>query len=292
MTKIGFIGTGVMGQSLVRHLLRADYEVHIFNRTKAKALALLDDGAYWEASPKDVAAQCPVIMTMVGYPADVEDIYFSQTSGILAAAEPGSLLIDLTTSTPSLAKKIAEQAALRQIQAVDAPVSGGDSGAKAGTLTIMCGGDQQAYRQAAVYLSCFGKHVAWLGPAGSGQHAKMCNQIVIAGTIMGVCEALSYAQAAGLNAQEVLASISQGAAASWQLSNNGQKIIDQDYQPGFYIKHFIKDMKIALDEAELMKLDLPGLALAKKLYEKVALDGNENLGTQALIYWYQHSQQS
>lgn len=286
MLKIGFIGTGVMGQSLVRHLLRNKYQIFVYNRTKAKALPLIAEGAVWLDNPKMVAENCNVIMTMLGYPKDVEDIYFNDTYGLLNCAKKQTLLIDLTTSTPSLAYKIAQVAKEKGLMAIDAPVSGGDSGAKNGTLAIMCGGDIDAYDLALPYLKCFGDNILLQGKAGSGQHTKMCNQIAIASTIMGVCEAIKYARSANLNVDKVLASISKGAAGSWQLTNNGQKMIDNDYQPGFYIKHFIKDMKIAIDEAKLMKIDLPGLALAEKLYEEVAANGNENLGSQALIYWY------
>ena len=286
MLKIGFIGTGVMGQSLIRHLLNNKYQVYVYNRTKSKALPLIDEGALWLDDPKAIAENCDVIMTMLGYPKDVEDIYFNSVYGLLDHAKKQTLLIDLTTSTPSLAVKIAQVAKDKGLMALDAPVSGGDSGAKNGSLTIMCGGDAETYTLALPYLKCFGDNILLQGKAGSGHHTKMCNQIAIASTIMGVCEAIKYARSANLDVEQVLASISKGAAGSWQLTNNGQKMIDNDYQPGFYIKHFIKDMKIALDEAKLMKIDLPGLTLAEKLYEEVAANGNENLGTQALIYWY------
>jgi len=286
MLKIGFIGTGVMGQSLVRHLLQNKYQVYVYNRTKSKALPLIDEGAFWLDDSKAIAVNCDVIMTMLGYPQDVEDIYFNYVYGLLDHAKKNTLLIDLTTSTPSLAIKIAKAAQEKGLMALDAPVSGGDSGAKNGSLTIMCGGTPETYAMALPYLKCFGNNILLQGEAGSGQHTKMCNQIAIASGIMGVCEAIKYAKSANLNVEQVLASISKGAAGSWQLTNNGQKMIDNDYQPGFYIKHFIKDMRIAIDEARLMKINLPGLTLAEKLYEEVAANGNENLGTQALIYWY------
>jgi len=287
--KIGFIGTGVMGRSLVKHLLKAGHTVYIYNRTKAKASSLLDDGAVWSESPKEVALQSDVIMTMVGYPTDVEEVYLSD-NGLIANAQAGTLMIDLTTSTPSLAKRIDTEAKAKGLKVLDAPVSGGDNGAKAGTLSIMCGGDEADFQLALPLLQLFGKNILLQGAAGSGQHTKMCNQIAIASTIMGTCEAITYAKAAGLQVEQVMASISKGAARSWQLENNGQKIIDEDFEPGFYIKHFIKDMKIALDEAKLMKLDLPGLKLANSLYEELAKGGKENLGTQALIYWYKQNQ--
>lgn len=287
--KIGFIGTGVMGKSMVRHLLAKKYQVYVYNRTKAKALPLVDEGAKWLESPRQIAEHCNVIMTIVGYPADVEDVYFNYESGILEHVGKGSLLIDLTTSTPSLAKRIAAAAVDKGCMAIDAPVSGGDVGARNGTLTIMCGGDEAAFELALPYLQCFGSNILLQGGPGSGQHTKMCNQIAIASTIMGTCEAIRYARAADLDINKVLASISQGAAGSWQLANNGQKIIDEDFQPGFYIKHFIKDMKIAIDEAEAMHIELPGLNLAKSLYDKLSAEGYDDLGTQALMYWYVNS---
>ncbi|MDD2591438.1 MAG: NAD(P)-dependent oxidoreductase [Erysipelotrichaceae bacterium] len=283
---VGFIGTGVMGKSLIRHLLKADHEVFIYTRTKAKAQSLIAEGAIWEDSIKSIAQKCDVIMTMVGYPSDVEEVYLSD-EGLIVNCKPGTLLIDMTTSTPSLAKKIANIAKTRDLRAIDAPVSGGDKGARDGVLTIMCGGEVTDFYLALPYLKLFGNDVVLQGDPGSGQHTKMCNQIAIASTIMGVCEALHYAQAANLDQDKVLASITKGSAGSWQLSNNGRKIIDEDFDPGFYIKHFIKDMKIAIDEARLMHIDLPGLKLAESLYEKVSESGNDNLGTQALIYWYQ-----
>ena len=287
--KIGFIGTGVMGRSLVKHLLNAGHTVYIYNRTKAKAVSLIDAGAVWKNSPKEIALHSEVIMTMVGYPVDVEEVYLSE-NGLIANAQAESLLIDLTTSTPSLAKQIYSKAKAKNLKVLDAPVSGGDNGAKVGSLTIMCGGDEADFNLALPLLKLFGKNVLLQGSAGSGQHTKMCNQIAIASTIMGTCEAISYAKTANLQVDKVLASISKGAAGSWQLENNGKKIVEEDYQPGFYIKHFIKDMKIALDEAKLMKLNLPGLKLASSLYEELAKGGKENLGTQALIYWYKQNQ--
>ncbi|MEA5017935.1 MAG: NAD(P)-dependent oxidoreductase [Erysipelotrichaceae bacterium] len=285
--KVGFIGTGVMGQSLVRHLMAAGYQVYIYNRTKTKALPLIAEKAIWCDTIKDLAMQCDVIMTMVGYPNDVKDVYFNVDHGILNYAQAGSLLIDLTTSTPSLAKEIAQYGKQRKLDVIDAPVSGGDSGAKNATLTIMCGGTKAAYQRALPFLNCFGKNIVLQGEAGSGQHTKMCNQIAIAANMIGVCEAISYARKANLEPSLVLDSIAYGAAASWQLTNNGQKILANDDTPGFYIKHFIKDMKIALDEAKAMNLELPGLKLVESLYEELAQAGYNDLGTQALIAWYQ-----
>jgi len=284
---IGFIGTGVMGKSMVQHLLNNHYSVYIYNRSKEKAIELMENGAIWCESPKEVAQQADIIFTIVGYPYDVEEVYFG-SGGLLSNGKENSVFIDMATSTPTLAKKIYEEGKKNGIQALDAPVSGGDIGAKNGTLTIMVGGDEQTFADILPIISCFGQNIVYQGPAGSGQHTKMCNQIAIATNMIGVCEALVYAKKAGLDPETVLKSISAGAAGSWSLSNYVPRILADDYSPGFFIKHFIKDMKIALDEAEKMNLPLPGLALAKQMYEELAEQGEENNGTQALIkYWNQ-----
>jgi len=284
---IGFIGTGVMGKSMVQHLLNNSHSVYIYNRSKDKALDLIENGAVWCESPKDVAQQADIIFTIVGYPYDVEEVYFG-SDGLLPHGKFNSVFIDMTTSTPTLAKKIYEEGKKKGIQALDAPVSGGDIGAKNGTLTIMVGGDEQTFTDILPIISCFGQNIVYQGTAGSGQHTKMCNQIAIATNMIGVCEALVYAKKAGLDPEIVLKSISAGAAGSWSLSNYVPRILSGDYSPGFFIKHFIKDMKIALEEAEKMNLPLPGLALAKQMYEELAEQGEENNGTQALIkYWDQ-----
>jgi 3-hydroxyisobutyrate dehydrogenase-like beta-hydroxyacid dehydrogenase len=283
---IGFIGTGVMGASMVSHLLDAGYTVNVYNRTKSKTDALLEKGAIWEDSSKEVAMDSDVIMTMLGYPTDVEDIYFNKSYGIIEYAKEGSILIDFTTSTPSLAKKIYEESKKKNLVTIDAPVSGGDVGAKNGTLTIMCGGDEKTFEECLPFMQTFGKSVILQGSAGAGQHTNMSNQIAIAAGIIGVCESIRYAENAGLDPERVLESISGGAAGSWSLSNYGPRILQGDFAPGFYVKHFIKDLRIAIDEAKNMGLETPGLVLVEKLYNELAEAGFENHGTHALYNWY------
>jgi 3-hydroxyisobutyrate dehydrogenase len=284
---IGFIGTGVMGKSMAGHLMNAGYAVTLFTRTKAKADDLVKKGAAWSDSVREVAQKADVIFTIVGYPGDVEEVYLGE-DGIIANGKSGSYLIDMTTSTPSLAKKIYEQAKARGMHALDAPVSGGDIGAREARLAIMVGGDSEAYLQMEHLLKNLGTNIVHQGEAGAGQHTKMCNQIAIASNMIGVCEAIIYAEKAGLDPETVLRSISTGAAGSWSLSNLAPRMIDENFEPGFYIKHFIKDMKIALDEAKRMDMDVPGLSLALSLYEQLAEKGEENSGTQALYkYWKQ-----
>ncbi|MGK7378571.1 NAD(P)-dependent oxidoreductase [Planococcus sp. 1R117A] len=280
--KLGFIGTGVMGNSLVKHLLKAGHEVTIYTRTAKKAENLVAAGASLVESPKQVAEVAEALFTMVGYPSDVEEIYFGE-QGILKHAQQNTVLIDLTTSQPNLAKRIFEEAKQKDIKALDAPVSGGDLGAQKGTLSIMVGGDEEAFQEVLPLLELMGENIVYQGPAGSGQHTKMCNQINIASNMIGVCESLVYAKKAGLDPEQVLKSISSGAAGSWSLSNLAPRMIAEDFAPGFYIKHFIKDMKIAAEEAELMGLDLPGLRLSLSMYEKLADEGYSENGTQALI---------
>lgn len=284
-TIIGFIGTGVMGKSMAGHLLKAGYEVVVYTRSKEKADKLIAKGAKWAATPKEVAQQSNVIISMVGYPSDVEQIYLGE-KGIIENGKEGAILIDMTTSTPSLAVKMSEEAKKRGIEVLDAPVSGGDIGARDAKLTIMVGGDAMAFETILPILECMGSNIVHQGPAGSGQHAKMSNQIAIASNMIGVTEAISYAQKAGLDPEKVLRSISSGSAGSWSLSNLVPRMVQGDFEPGFYIKHFIKDMKIALDEAERMGLDVPGLTLSKSLYEGLAKAGDENSGTQALYKHY------
>lgn len=283
---IGFIGTGVMGASIVKHLLKAGYSVHIYSRTKAKAEPLIELGAEWHSTAGEVAKNSDIIFTMVGYPKDVEDVYFGN-KGIFAMAKPRSIVIDMTTSQPTLAKKIADHAKALQLDALDAPVSGGDIGAQNGTLSIMVGGEKNVFEKVLPLLQTFGKNIVYQGQAGAGQHTKMCNQIAIATNMIGVCEAIAYGKKAGLDIDKVLASISVGAAGSWSLSNLAPRMVKGDLEPGFYIKHFIKDMRIALQEAELMQLELPGLALAKQMYDELSAKGYDNNGTQALINYYE-----
>ena len=281
MQSVGFIGTGVMGKSMAGHLMNAGYPVHVYTRTKAKAEDLLEKGAKWADTPKEIAQTCDVIITMVGYPKDVEEVYLD-AEGLVAHAKEGSYLIDMTTSSPQLAQKIERTAAERNIATLDAPVSGGDIGARDAKLSIMVGGSESAFHDMEPIFSKMGTNVVYQGKAGSGQHTKMCNQIAIASGMMGVCEAILYAEKAGLDPENVLKSIESGAAGSWNLSNLGPRILKGDFAPGFYVKHFIKDMNIALKSAEEMGLLTPGLQLAKKLYDELAEMGEEDSGTHAL----------
>ncbi|PRS32776.1 oxidoreductase [Bacillus sp. RJGP41] len=282
---IGFIGLGVMGKSMAAHLLKAGFEVFVYTRTKDKSSELLSQGAKWAAAPKEIAQKANVIISMVGYPSDVEEIYLGE-NGLIENGKQGTYLIDMTTSTPTLAVKIAEEAKKRGMESLDAPVSGGDIGARDAKLTIMVGGSSEAFEAVRHIFEILGSNVVHQGPAGSGQHTKMCNQIAIASNMIGVTEAISYAKKAGLDPDRVLRSISSGSAGSWSLSNLVPRMVEGDFEPGFYIKHFIKDMKIALDEAERMGMDAPGLSLSKSLYEGLAEAGEENSGTQALYKHY------
>lgn len=285
MKNIAFIGLGVMGKSMVRNLRTAGFNTAVYTRTKEKAEDLLEEGAEWRNSPAAAAEGADLIITMVGYPHDVEEVYFGQ-EGIFAGATDNSVVVDMTTSTPSLAIRIFDEAAKYGIKAIDAPVSGGDIGAKNGTLSIMAGGDKETFDLILPVLQVLGENIVYQGKAGAGQHTKMCNQIAIASNMIGVTEAIVYAKKAGLDPENVLKSISSGAAGSWSLSNLIPRVLKEDYSPGFFIKHFIKDMGIALEEAEKMNIELPGLQLAKKMYDSLAEKGEENSGTQALIkYW-------
>ncbi|MGG3466482.1 NAD(P)-dependent oxidoreductase [Neobacillus pocheonensis] len=284
-TVIGFIGTGVMGNSMAGHLLKAGYSLLVYSRTKEKAAELLESGAKWAASPKELAEKASVVFTMVGYPADVEEVYLGE-NGLIKHGLPGGYFIDMTTSAPSLAVRIYEEAKRRDIHAIDAPVSGGDVGAKEAKLSIMAGGEKDAFDTVRPLLEYLGTNIVYQGNPGAGQHTKMCNQIAIASNMIGVCEAIIYAEKAGLNPENVLKSITTGAAGSWSLSNLAPRMLNGNFEPGFYIKHFIKDMKIAMDEAEHMGMKVPGLALAKSLYDQLAEHGEGNSGTQALYkYW-------
>ena len=282
---IGFVGLGIMGRSMAGHLLAAGHTLHVYNRSRDKADELVAKGAIWQATPGDVAAQADMVITMVGYPSDVEDIYLG-AGGIVARARAGAILIDMTTSSPALAVRIASEAAQRGIQSLDAPVSGGDVGARDAKLAIMVGGDAAAFEAALPVLQRMGTNIVLQGGPGTGQHTKMCNQIVIASTIMGVCEGIAYAKKAGLDADTVLKSIGGGAASGFQLNMLGARIIKGDFAPGFFMEHFIKDMGIALAEAARMGLELPGLAQAKKLYDQLMAQGHGRSGTQALYKYY------
>ncbi|MCT6924134.1 NAD(P)-dependent oxidoreductase [Metasolibacillus sp.] len=286
MTTIAFIGTGVMGASIVKHLLKAEHDVTIYSRTKAKALPLLELGAKWADSPAEATRNKELIFTMVGYPQDVEQVYCG-ANGILSTAKSGATIVDMTTSEPSLAKKLYTLALEKGVHSIDAPVSGGDIGAQNGTLSIMIGGDEAIVASVRPIFELFGANIVYQGQAGAGQHTKMCNQIAIAGGMIGTCEAIIYGLKAGLTMEDVLISISSGAAGSWSLSNLAPRILKQDLEPGFYIKHFIKDMKIALDEAQQMNLQLPGLKLAKSMYDILLTEGYGEKGTQALIKYYE-----
>ena len=282
---VAFIGTGVMGASMAGHVLDAGYPLVVFNRTKAKADALVERGAMWAGSPGEAASRADVVITIVGYPADVEEIYLA-AGGIVERARDGAILIDMTTSSPALAARIASDAAERGIAALDAPVSGGDIGARNASLTIMVGGDEGAFLQVEPLLGVMGKNVVLQGGPGSGQHTKMANQVAIAGSMLAVVESLAYARGVGLDPKRVLDSIGAGSAASWSLTNLTPRILDGNFGPGFYVKHFVKDLRIALHSAEQAGVDLPGCALAKRLYEHLAAEGGEDLGTQALWLLY------
>ncbi|MEC3556699.1 NAD(P)-dependent oxidoreductase, partial [Bacillus thuringiensis] len=259
--------------------------VYVYNRTKAKTDSLVQDGAHWCDTPKELVKQVDIVMTMVGYPHDVEEVYFG-IEGIIEHAKEGTIAIDFTTSTPTLAKRINEVAKSKNIYTLDAPVSGGDVGAKEAKLAIMVGGEKEIYDRCLPLLEKLGTNIQLQGPAGSGQHTKMCNQIAIASNMIGVCEAVAYAKKAGLNPDKVLESISTGAAGSWSLSNLAPRMLKGDFEPGFYVKHFMKDIKIALEEAEKLQLSVPGLSMAKELYEELIKDGEENSGTQVLYKKY------
>lgn len=283
---IGFIGTGVMGKSMASHLLKNGYPLHIFTRTKEKATELIEEGAIWEETVADIAQKADVIITMIGTPEDVENVYFSE-NGLLAHAKSGTFMIDMTTSKPSLAVKIYEHAKEKGIHTLDAPVSGGDVGAKNAKLAIMVGGAEQDFNDMLPILKVMGENIILQGEAGAGQHTKVVNQVSIAPAMIGVCEALIYAQKAGLDPKTVLSSISTGAAGSWSLDNYAPRMIEGDFAPGFAIKHYIKDMKIALESAREMNLSTPGLTLALKMYEELAKAGESESGIHALLKYYE-----
>jgi 3-hydroxyisobutyrate dehydrogenase len=280
--KVGWIGTGVMGRSMCGHLLRAGYPVTLYTRSRDKAADLLSAGASWQASARDVAERSDVIFTMVGFPSDVEQVYLA-ADGILAGAKSGATVCDMTTSEPSLAVRIHAEAAKKRIASIDAPVSGGDVGAREAKLAIMAGGEKNAFELVLPLFQKMGETIALMGGPGAGQHTKMANQIVITGNMIGMVEALLYTQRAGLGMDAMIDIVGKGAAASFSLNNLGRRITRGDFNPGFYIKHFVKDMGIALEEARRMKLSLPGLALVNQLYISAMALGMENLGTQALF---------
>lgn len=286
MERIGFIGTGVMGLSMAGHLMEAGYPLGVFNRTRERTEPLIERGATWYDHPKALAASSDVAITIVGYPSDVESVYLG-ANGVLEGAADGLLAIDMTTSSPQLARSIADQAATRGVAVLDAPVSGGDTGARNSTLSIMVGGDAAAFERALPILEVMGGTVVLQGGPGAGQYTKMCNQIAIAAGMLGVAESMHYARAAGLDPSTVLVSIEHGAAGSWSLSNLIPRAISGDFAPGFKIKHFVKDLRIAVDSATEMGLDLPGLTKAYELYRRLEDSGAGDDGTQALLRMYE-----
>jgi len=279
---IGWIGTGVMGCAMCGHLMDAGHRLFVHNRTRAKAEDLLAHGAQWCDTPGAVARQSEVVFSIVGYPKDVETVILAP-DGVLAGAAPGTVMVDMTTSSPQLAAKIFEQANAKGVAALDAPVSGGDMGAREATLAIMVGGDPAVFNRILPLFQSLGRHIAHMGAPGTGQHTKMCNQILIAGTMIGVVESLLYARRAGMSMEAVIDVIGRGAASSWAINHLGPKIARADFAPGFFIKHFVKDMGIALEEAGRLNLSLPGLALVHQFYIAAKGQGAENLGTQALF---------
>ena len=280
--KIGFIGVGVMGGPMVLNLMKKGFDVSVYSRTKAKAEAVVAAGAHWCDTVAEAARGRDAVITIVGYPKDVEEVYFGE-GGIIANADKGTVLIDMTTTSPKLSQRIYAEAAAAGLPALDAPVSGGDVGAQKGTLAIMVGGDREVFDRMIPVFEAMGTNIRYQGAAGNGQHTKMANQIAITGCIASVCEAIAYAKGCGLDPQDMFNAISTGAAGSWQMTNNGQKIIDGNFAPGFFVKHFIKDMNIAIDESDARALNLEVLHLVRDKYEALAAQGWENDGTQALI---------
>ncbi len=281
--RIGWIGTGVMGAPMCGHLLAAGYEASVYTRTLGKAETLIAEGATWCDSPKAVAEQSDVVFTTVGNPDEVHDVYFGK-QGVFAGLQPAATVVDMGTTPPSLTKVITSHAISMGAHAVDAPVSGGDVGARNGTLSIMAGGEQWVVEDLRPLFDCMAGTVAWMGEAGSGQHTKMANQLAVAGTMIGVCEALVYAGRAGVDLEKLVAVISRGAAACWTLDNLAPRIIAGDDAPGFMVDHFVKDLGIALSECSQMGITLPGLELANRLYREVQSIGHGRSGTQALIH--------
>ncbi len=280
--RIAWIGTGVMGAPMCGHLLAAGHQVAVFSRTKTKAQPLLDQGATWAASPAEAARDAAVAFTMVGFPQDVREVYLG-ADGLLQGLAPGAIAVDMTTTSPTLAQEIYARAREQGVATLDAPVSGGDVGARNATLAIMAGGDRSAFDATMPLFATLGKTIVYEGPAGAGQHTKLCNQIVIAGTMIGVCESLIYGQRAGLDMKQVLAAIGGGAAACWTLSNLAPRVLDRNFDPGFYVDHFVKDMGLALEESRRMGLTLPGLTLVHQIYQRVQKLGHGQKGTHALM---------
>ena len=286
IAQIGFIGIGVMGKSMAGHLMAAGYDLHIHTRTKASAAELIENGATWYDTVADLAPNCDVLFTILGFPKDVEKVYLAE-GGIVETMKDDAILVDMTTSSPALAIQIADAAKAKGANSLDAPVSGGDTGARDACLSIMVGGDRSAFDAVVPLFELMGKNIVHQGPAGSGQHCKMCNQLAIGATMVGVCEALAYAKHSGLDPETVLQSISTGAAKSWSLSYFGPRILAGDFEAGFYVKHFVKDMTIAAEAAREMGLDTPGMNVTKALYEKLEAEGGGDLGAQGLYKLYE-----
>lgn len=284
MKKIGFIGTGVMGSGIVNNLLDANYDVSVYTRTKSKADPLLKKGATWYDDPKELTQNVDIIFTMVGFPQDVKDVYLDESNGVFTALKAGQIIVDMTTSTPTLAKELGQKAEKIGVECLDAPVSGGDIGARDGKLTIMVGGSQKAFAELQPIFKVIGQTNHLFGDYGAGQHTKMANQIMIAGTMTGLTEMLVYAKAANLNLTDVLKTLEGGGADNWSMETYVPRILNDDFKPGFFAKHFLKDLRIALDESEKMNLNLPATKQAKELYEKLVDEkGLGNDGTQALV---------
>ena len=280
--KIGWVGTGVMGRWMCQHVMDLGYNATVFTRTKSKADPLLELGATWANSPAEDAANSDIVFTIVGFPEDVRQVYLGE-SGILTTAKSGSIVVDMTTTEPSLAIEIHQVAQAQDVSSIDAPVSGGDVGAREARLAIMIGGDQETVDAIHPLFEAMGQNIVYQGGAGSGQHTKMCNQITISGTMIGVCEALLYGAKAGLDLEIMLSTISKGAAGCWSLDNLAPRVLKRNFDPGFFVEHFIKDMGIALDEAKRMGISLPGLSLVHQLYLATQAQGHGRLGTHALM---------
>lgn len=285
MKKIGFIGVGIMGKSMVRNLMKNYFEVSIFARNKDKVLDVISEGANFYPTIKECVSRCDAVITIVGFPKDVEEVYFGE-NGILENVKEGTYVIDMTTSSPKLAVEIFEKAKEKGVKALDAPVTGGDIGAKNGTLTILVGGEEEDYKACLPIFKAMGTNIHYEGKAGFGQHTKLANQIMIAGAISGVCEAMAYAKDKGLDVKKMLDSVSTGAAGSKQLELVSPKILEEDFAPGFFIKHFIKDMKLAKEEALADNVNLDILSKVLENYEELEREGFGDLGTQALIKHY------
>ncbi len=278
---VGWIGTGVMGAAMCGHLLKAGYKVHVFNRSREKAERLIAEGATWCDGPAAVARRSRIVFVMVGFPQDVEQVVLGP-DGVINAGAPGTVVVDMTTSSPDLAVRIHRRASAAGAASLDAPVSGGDTGARQASLSIMAGGDAAVFERVLPLFRLMGKNIRLMGGPGAGQHTKMSNQILIAGTMIGVAESLLYGYKAGLDLNALIDVIGRGAASCWSINNLGRRIVDQDFEPGFYVKHFVKDMGIALNEAGRMNLCLPGLALVHQFYTAAVACGLEQKGTQAL----------